>query len=381
MAIEIKKVSSKGDLKKFIRFNYELYKNNKYAVPELYTDMTDTLSKDKNPAFEFCEADYFIAYENGKIVGRIAAIINHRANEKWNLKSVRFGFIDFIENYEVASKLIETVEQWGYERGMNEIVGPLGFTDFDYEGMLTEGFDQLGTMASIYNNPYYPEYMKRLGFTDDAEWVEFKIFVPDSIPEKHQRITEIVRKKFNLQIKKYKSGKKLAKDYGQAIFQLLNESYKDLYGFSELSPKQIDLYIKTYLPVIDLDMITLITEENGTLVGVGISMPSLSIALQKAKGRMLPFGWFHLMKALFISKPKVIDLLLVAIKPEYQGKGVNALLFSDLIPIYQKKGVVYAESNPELVMNNKVQSQWSYFECKQHKRRKTFKREIKAPKI
>lgn len=377
MAIEIKKVSFKKDLKKFIRFNYELYKNNKYAVPELYPDMVETLSKDLNPAFEFCEADYFIAYKDGKIAGRIAAIINSRANEKWKTNSVRFGWIDFIEDFEVAQKLIETVEQWGKERGMTEIVGPLGFTDFDYEGMLTEGYDQLGTMAAIYNYPYYPEYMQRMGFVEDTEWVEFKIYVPDAIPEKHQRITEIVRKKFNLQVKKYKSGKKIAKEYGQEIFQLLNESYKDLYGFSELSPRQIDLYIKNYLPVVDLDMVTLITQEDGTLIGVGISMPSMARALQKAKGKMFPFGWFHLLKALFISKPKVIDLLLVAIKPEFQGKGINALLFSDLIPVYQKKGVVYAESNPELVMNNKVQSQWSYFDCEQHKRRKTFKREIK----
>lgn len=377
MAIEIKKVSCKKDLKKFIRFNYELYKNNKYAVPELYPDMVETLSKDLNPAFEFCEADYFIAYKDGKIAGRIAAIINSRANEKWKTNSVCFGWIDFIEDFEVAQKLIETVEQWGKERGMTEIVGPLGFTDFDYEGMLTEGYDQLGTMAAIYNYPYYPEYMQRMGFVEDTEWVEFKIYVPDAIPEKHQRITEIVRKKFNLQVKKYKSGKKIAKEYGQEIFQLLNESYKDLYGFSELSPRQIDLYIKNYLPVVDLDMVTLITQEDGTLIGVGISMPSMARALQKAKGKMFPFGWFHLLKALFISKPKVIDLLLVAIKPEFQGKGINALLFSDLIPVYQKKGVVYAESNPELVMNNKVQSQWSYFDCEQHKRRKTFKREIK----
>lgn len=376
MAIEIKKVSGKSDLKKFIRFNYELYKDNEFSVPELYTDMVDTLSREKNPAFEFCEADYFLAYKDGKLVGRVAAIINRKANEKWKTDSVRFGFIDFIEDFEVAKALIETVEKWGAERGMTEIVGPLGFTDFDPEGMLTEGFDQLGTMAAVYNHPYYPQYIERMGFETDAEWVEFKIYVPDAIPEKHQRIAEIVQKKFNLQIKKYKSGKKIAKDYGQAIFQLLNEAYKDLYGFSELSPRQIDLYIKAYLPIVDLDMLTLITEADGRLVGVGISMPSLSVALQKAKGRFFPFGWFHLLKALFFSKPKVIDLLLVAIKPEYQGKGVNALLFSDLIPVYQKKGVVYAESNPELVMNNKIQAQWSYFDTELHKRRKSFKKAI-----
>lgn len=376
MSVEIKKVSSKADLKKFIRFNYELYKNNEYSVPELYSDMVETLAKDKNPAFEFCDADYFLAYKDGKIVGRVAAIINTRANEKWNTKSVRFGFIDFVEDYEVAQALIATVEKWGVERGMTQVIGPLGFTDFDPEGMLVEGYDQLSTMSTIYNYPYYPKFMEKMGFEVEATWVEFKIFVPDSIPEKHQRITEIVQKKYNLKIKKYKSGKKIAKEYGQAIFELLNESYKDLYGFSELSPRQIDLYIRTYLPVVDLDMLTLITEEDGTLVGVGISMPSLSVALQKAKGRFFPFGWFHLLKALFFSRPKVIDLLLVAVKPEYQGKGVNALLFSDLIPVYQKKGVVYAESNPELVMNNKVQAQWSYFDCHQHKKRVSYRRAI-----
>lgn len=377
MSVEIKKVSSKADLKKFIRFNYELYKNNKYSIPELYSDMVETLSKGKNPAFEFCDADYFIAYKDNKIVGRVAAIINTHANEKWNTKSVRFGFIDFIEDYEVAEALIGAVEQWGAERGMTQVIGPLGFTDFDPEGMLVEGFDQLGTMSTIYNYPYYPKFMEKMGFVTDATWVEFKIFVPDAIPEKHQRITEIVQKKYNLKIKKYKSGKKIAREYGQAIFELLNESYKDLYGFSELSPRQIELYIRTYLPIVDLDMLTLITEEDGTLVGVGISMPSLSVALQKAKGCFFPFGWYHLLKALFLSRPKIIDLLLVAVKPEYQGKGVNALLFSDLIPVYQKKGVVYAESNPELVMNNKVQAQWSYFDCHQHKKRVSFRRAIK----
>lgn len=376
MAIEIRKVDTRGDLRKFIRFNYQLYKDSPYAVPELYSDMVATLSKDKNPAFEFCEADYFLAYKDGRLAGRVAAIINRRANERWGKRQVRFGWIDFIDDGQVSSALIAAVEQWGSQRGMTEVVGPLGFTDFDPEGMLVEGFDQLGTMSATYNYEYYSRHIERMGFGQDAEWVEMKVFVPDAIPEKHLRIAEIVKKKYNLQIKKYKSGKRIAKDYGQQIFDLMNLAYRDLYGFSELSPRQVQLYIKTYLPILDLDFLTLITDAEGKLVGVGITMPSLSVALQKAKGRFFPFGWWHLLKALFISKPKVIDFLLVAVHPDYQGKGVNALLFTDLIPIYQRKGVQYAETNPELAANAKVQSQWQYFEQQLHKRRRSYVKPI-----
>lgn len=375
MAITIKKVADKKDLKNFIRFNYELYKHNEYAVPELYSDMLDTLGR-KNAALQFCEAEYFLAYKDGKIAGRVAAIINTRSNEKENEKTVRFGFIDFIEDREVAKALLRTVEDWGRERGMNKIVGPLGFTDFDPEGALVEGFDQLGTMSSIYNYPYYADYYESLGFEKEADWVEFKVYVPEEMPEKHRRISEIVMKKYGLHIKKYKSGKKIAEEYGQEIFRLLNEAYKDLYGFSELTEQQIEQYIDMYLPVVDLDMVTLITDGEGTLVGVGIAMPSLSKALQKAKGRFFPFGWYHIIRALRFSRPKVIDLLLVAVKPEYQNKGVNALLFYDLIPVFQRKGVVYAESNPELEDNGKVQAQWQYFDHVQHKRRRSYKKNI-----
>lgn len=377
MSIEIKKVICRSDLKKFIRFNYELYRGNEYSVPELYQDMVATLSPKKNPAFEFCEAAYFLAYKDGVVVGRVAAIINNRANQKWNRKSVRFGWIDFIDDFEVSSSLIAAVEEWGKSKGMTEILGPLGFTDFDPEGMLIEGFDQLGTMSTVYNYPYYSRHMERMGFAKDADWVEFKVFVPDAIPDKHRRITEVVKAKYNLKIKKYKSGKKIVKEYGQKIFDLMNVAYKDLYGFSELSPRQIDLYIRTYLPILDLDMVTLITDADDELVGVGISMPSLSVALQKAKGRFFPFGWWYILKALFVEKPKIVDLLLVAVRPDYQNKGVNALLFSDLIPVYQRKGVRYAETNPELVVNEKVQAQWTYFENELHKRRRSYVRPIK----
>lgn len=376
MTVTIKKVETKKEMKDFIRFNYELYKTNPYSVPDLYDDMLNTFSKKKNSAFEFCEADYFLAYKEGKLVGRVAAIINNRANDTWNKKDVRFGWIDFIDDPEVSEALLHTVEQWGKERGMDHIQGPLGFTDFDAEGMLIEGFGQMSTMATIYNYPYYPEHLERLGYEKDADWVEYKIYIPDAIPEKHKRISELIQRKYNLKIKKYTSSKAIAKEYGQAIFELMNEAYSPLYGFSPLSQGQIEQYIKMYLPIVDLRMVTLITDAEDRLVGVGISMPSLSRALQKAKGKILPFGWYHLLKALFLKHAKVLDLLLVAIKPEYQNKGVNALLFSDLIPVYQKMGFEYAESNPELELNGKVQAQWEYFETELHKRRRAFVKTI-----
>ena len=377
MAITIKKLTNKSELKKFIRLNYELYKNNPYSVPDLYDDMLNTFNKKKNAAFEFCDADYFLAYKDNELVGRVAAIINHKANSVWNKKEVRFGWIDFIDDQEVSGALIKAVEEWGKEKGMEYIQGPLGFTDFDAEGMLVEGFDQLSTMATTYNYPYYPEHMERLGFGKDADWLEFKIYIPDAIPEKHQRISELIQRKYNLKVKKYTSAKKIARDYGQAIFELMNEAYSPLYGYSPLSQGQIDQYVKMYLPIVDLRMVTLITDADDKLIAVGISMPSLSEALQKAKGRMLPFGWYYLLKALFMKRrAKMLDLLLVAVKPEYQNKGVNALLFSDLIPIYQKLGFIFAESNPELEMNGKVQAQWEYFKTEQHKRRRAFVKKI-----
>ena len=376
--VTIKKVSSSSELRKFIRFNYELYKNNPYSVPDLEDDMMSTLDKNKNAAFEFCDADYFLAYKDGNLVGRVAAIINNRANETWGKKDVRFGWIDFIDDAEVADALIKTVEQWGAERGMTHIQGPLGFTDFDAEGMLIEGFDQLSTMATIYNYPYYPEHMSRMGFEKEADWVEYKIYIPEAIPEKHKRISDLIQRKYNLKVVKCTSAKEIASKYGQAIFDLMNEAYAPLFGYSALSPKQIDQYIKSYLPILDLRMVTLVTDAEDQLVAVGISMPSLSTALQKAKGRMLPFGWYHLLKTIFLKKyPKMLDLLLVAVKPEYQSKGVTALIFSDLITVYKGIGFEYAESNPELELNNKVQAQWSYFKTEQHKRRRCFMKEIK----
>lgn len=373
MSVEIKKVTSRKELKQFIRFNYEFYKNNPYAVPDLYDDMLRTFSPGKNAAFDFCEADYFLALREGRIVGRVAAIINRRANATWKKRQVRFGWIDFIDDIEVSSALIDTVRQWGRERGMDTIEGPLGFTDLDAEGMLIEGFDQLSTMATTYNYPYYPRHMEQLGLVKAVDWVEMKIYVPDEIPEKHLRIADIIRRKYGLHVRKL-SGKRGLRRSGLVhdIFRLVNQAYAPLFGFSEMTERQIDQYVGTYLPVLDLRMVTIVENAEGELVAVGISMPSLSHALQRARGRLLPFGWFHLLRALSWRRPEALDLLLVAVRPDYQNKGVNALLFTDLIPVYQKLGFKYAESNPELEMNEKVQNQWQYFHTEQHKRRRCF---------
>ena len=375
MAIEIRKIDTKGGLKKFVKWGIDLYKGNECFVPPLVMDDVNTLDPKNNPAFDFCESIYFMAYDNGKPVGRIAGIINNVVNEKTGKKTLRFGWVDFIDDPRVSEALFRAVEVWGRSKGMEEIVGPLGFSDMDPEGMLVEGFDQEGTMATIYNYPYYPKHLEAMGFEKEADWIEFRMTIPDGIPERYQRISDIIKRKYELSTPKYTSAKKLVKDYGQEIFQLINEAYSELYGYSPLTPRQINRYISMYIPVLRLDNISLIVDKDKKLIGVGIAMPSMSKALIKCRGRMFPFGWIHLLKALR-GQNDVVDLLLVAVKPEYQSKGVNSLLFTDLIPCFIKNGYKFAESNPELELNQKVQSQWGYFETRQHKRRRAFRKSL-----
>ncbi len=375
MAIEIRKIDTKGGLKKFVKWGIDLYKGNECFVPPLVMDDVNTLDPHNNPAFDFCESIYFMAYDDGKPVGRIAGIINNVVNEKTGKKTLRFGWVDFIDDTRVSEALFRAVEVWGRSKGLEEIVGPLGFSDMDPEGMLVEGFDQEGTMATIYNYPYYPKHLEAMGFEKEADWVEFRMTVPDGIPERYQRISDIIKRKYELSTPKYTSAKKLVKDYGQEIFQLINEAYSELYGYSPLTPRQINRYISMYIPVLRLDNISLIVDKDKKLIGVGIAMPSMSKALIKCRGRMFPFGWIHLLKALR-GQNDVVDLLLVAVKPEYQSKGVNSLLFTDLIPCFIKNGYKFAESNPELELNQKVQSQWGYFETRQHKRRRAFRKSL-----
>lgn len=376
MPISVIPVTTKREMKQFICFNYELYKDSPYAVPELYSDVRDTLDPEKNAAFEFCEAQPFIALRGGGVVGRIVAIINHKANTAWGKKAVRFGWVDFIDDAEVADALFATVEQWGRERGMTEVHGPLGFTDFDPEGMLVEGFDRIGTMATIYNYPYYPVHMERMGYAKDVDWVEYLLTAPEALPEKHARITRIVKEKFGLRVVKYTSHSKLARERGTAIFELLNEAYAHLYGYSALSPKQIQQYINSYLPLLDLRLVPIIVDNDDNLIGFGILLPSLAQAFQKARGYMFPFGWWHLIKALKWNRTQTTEMLLVAVKPEYQGKGAVALIFDDIIPVHNQLGYKWSESNPELETNTKMQAQWDYFERENHKRRRAYVKQL-----
>ena len=384
-SVTIERVIDKKGLKAFIQLHYDLYKGNQYDAPNLYSDELHTLSKDKNSAFEFCEAEYFLAYRDGKLVGRVAAIINHRYNEQWQRPCVRFGWLDLIDDAEVMKALLTAVEDYGREKGMKEIIGPLGFTDMDPEGMLTDGFDQLGTMATLYNYPYYPKLMEQMpGYEKDNDYVEYKVFVPkEGMPDKMKRVAELCMSRYNLHVKKLKKEDIYGpKKYGHRVFEVINKTFGHLYGYSEMSQKQMDEYVDMYFKFIDLEMLCIIEDWNTPehdCIGVGITIPSLSRALQKCRnGRLWPFGWWHLIKALKFKKTDIVDCLLIGILPEYRSNGANALLFYDLIPIYQKYGFKWGETHVEMETNGKVQSQWGYFDNEQHKRRRCYKKNLEA---
>ncbi len=376
MSVTIKALQpTRREIKEYIRFGNDLYKGNSCYVPPLIMDEIATLMPGKNPAYEHCRSQFFMAYRDGKPVGRIAALINDLVNEKNGTHDLRFGWVDFIDDAEVVDALFEAAYKWGRQQGCDSIVGPMGFSDLDHEGMLIDGFDEMGTMATIYNHPYYKDHMERMGYVKDADWVEYRIKIPEAIPEKHKRIADIVARKYELRSVKYTDRNKLRDDYGKALFELINEAYDDLYGYSPLTQKQIDHYIKEYLGILRLEDISIIVDKNDELVAVGISMPSLSQALRRSGGRLFPFGWYHLLRAIR-GNVDVVDLLLVAVKPEYQSKGVNALLFADLIPAYNANGYKFAESNLELEGNENVQRQWEYFERRLHRRRRAWRRPL-----
>lgn len=374
--IEIRQIEpTRKELRKFVKFESDLYGDHPYFVPSLESDDMNTLDPKINPAFDFNRHAYFMAYRDGKPVGRIAAFVNEALNKKQGRRDARFGWFAFIDDREVSAALLKAAEDWAKEQGMTRLIGPLGLTDLDREGMLVEGFDELSTMATNYNYPYFPEHMAPLGYEKESDWVEFLLKVPESVPERFDRIADIVKQRLGLRVLKFKSRKRIKREYGHAIFHLINNAYKDLYEYCELTERQIDYYIQIYLGLLNLDLVTLIVDKDDRLVGVGISLPSMSRALQKSKGRYLPLGWYHLLKGLK-GKNDRVDLLLVAVHPDYQNKGVNSLLFQDLVPQYIRHGYVYAESNPEMETNNKVQSQWELFEPRQHRRRRSYAKNL-----
>jgi len=374
MSVSILEVKSKKELKQFIWFGINLYKDCEFAAPPLMLDDLLNLTKGKNPALDFCDTAYFLAYKNNEIVGRIAGIINPVGNKTWNQKHARFGWVDFIDDLEVSTALFDAASAWAKTKGMTSIHGPLGFTDFDKEGTLIEGYDRPGTLATIYNYPYYPVHIEKYGFVKDMDWNEYLITVPDVFPEKYFRIAEIVKQKYKLTPKYFKNRKEVVENYATKIFDLLNLCYKDLYGFTKLNEKQIAFYIKLYFSFFRLDTISIVVDENDDVVALGIAMPSFTKALQKAKGKLLPFGWYYMLSAL--NKNDIVDLYLMAVHPDYQSKGVNSIMFADIMPASAKNGYKFAESNPELETNTKMSSQWGSFENINHKKRRVYIKNI-----
>ncbi len=383
--VSVSQISTAKEMRAFVRFNYELYKDCPYAVPDLLEDTLETFDARRNPAFRFCQAAFFLARREGRIVGRVAAIINTRANERWGKQEVRFGWIDFIDDIEVSRALLDTVEQWGRERGMTHMVGPLGFTDLDPEGMLTEGFDQLSTLCSIYNYPYYPEHIARLGLVKEAGWVERKVFIPKGQHEannaKYFRIAQMVKQRYGFRLRHFRSRREIKKGgYVQKMLGIVNRAYVDLYGFSQLDEQQMDWYADRFLLMLDRRFLSVVENAEGEIIGIGVCMISLSRAVQKAKAKLFPFGWWYIAKELWLKrKHKILDMLLIGVLPEYQDKGANALFFADMIPGGISGGYEYAETNPQLEDNLAGQMIWKNLDCCIHKRRAVFAKDIGTP--
>lgn len=375
--IDIRKVSTKKELRDFVQLPYKLYAGNSCYVPDLESDIYNVFNPSQNSGLEFTDIMPFMAYDaQGNAVGRIVGIINHRANQKWNTRNVRFGLIEFVDDRKVSAALLSAVETWGKEHGMDQIQGPMGIFDFDKEGMLVEDFDQLSSMITIYNPPYYPLHLEALGYEKDVDWIQVCIEIPKEIPEKYARVARLSKEMFGLTVRKLTHTDIYKRGYGRKVFELLNQAYAPLFGYTELSDRQIDEYVNRYLPLIDKRLIPVVENDKEEIVGVAITMGSLSHALQKAKGRLFPFGWYHLLKALKWKREEKVDMLLIAVRPDYQGLGVNALFFDDLIPIYNRYHFRYAETGPQLEDNVKELSQWGPLHPAYTKRRRCYKKKL-----
>lgn len=374
--VQVKEVFSSREMRDFIRLPHKLYADNPCYVPELDMDVRETFDPRKNAGLDFTDIQPFIAYDNrGRAVGRIAGIINHHANQKWGTRNVRFGFIEFIDDPDVSAALLEAVEQWGRKRGMTQIQGPMGIFDFDKEGMLVEDFDQMGSMVTIYNPPYYPRHLEALGYKKEVDWLQVAIEVPREVPAKYARVAKLSKEMFGLHVHKL-TAKEVKQGYGRKVFHLLNAAYAPLFGYTELSDRQIDDYLKRYIPLLDWQLLTVVENEQNELVGVAITMPSLSHALRKTRGRLFPFGWYHLLKALKWKREDKAEMFLVAVRPDYQGLGVNALFFDDLTPIYNRCGFTHAETGPQLENNLKELSQWKPLNPSFVKRRRCYSKSL-----
>lgn len=377
MSVTISRVQNRRAFKEFLHFPLTLYKDMPAFVPPLIMDDRDTLDPKKNPAYEFCEAAMYLAYKDGKLAGRVAAIVNSKANAQWNHEEVRFGWFDFIDDREVSKALLDAVIEFGKERGMKTVLGPLGFTDFDPEGMLVEGYEYLSSMALHHNWPYYKEHMEALGYVKDVDWLEYRIYIGDTIPEKYTRVAKIVEDRYGLRLRKTTRREVRKTDIGYRIFDLINETYASLYDFTVLPKKMIDKYVGFYLGIIDLKFVSLVEDKDGNIVGFGVVMPSITRALKKCKGKLFPLGWYYILRSMYWKYEENFEMLLIGIKPEYQKKGVNSIIFVDLMKELLDGGFKYGESNAELESNMDIRSQWGDLEVKECKRRRVYKKAIK----
>ena len=374
--ITIKEVTTKCELRRFVQFGIDLYKGNPYFCPPIFFDEMNTFNPKSNPALEVCEFVIYMAYRNNQIVGRIVGIVNHRANEAWGVKKCRFGWFDFIDDYEVFKGLLDAVAEWGRKQGMEYLNGPVGFTDFDHQGLLIEGFDYNAPMASLYTHPYYIAHYERYGLRKEADWIEYQITPPAEAPEKMRRVARILEERSKLRVVKVKNSRELRKRYGYTYFDVIDAAYQKLYNYQPMTPRQKQYYCNMYFPILNFDFITLITNEKDEIVAAGLGMPSLSEALRKCQGKLFPFGWYHIIKALKAKKITDFDLLLIAVRPDYQDKGLTALIFDEMTPHFKKYGIKRVETTAILETNNKSLANFADFEYIQHKRRRAYIKEL-----
>jgi len=372
--IKVKQVLNSSDLELFIKFPMELYKGNPYYVPPLINEEKSIWMKEENPALQYSEAAQFLAYKGENIVGRIAVMINHKEEKELGIRKVRFGWLDFINDIEVSKSLINTAIEYANSKGISKIEGPMGFTNLDKAGMLTKGFDKLATMIGIYNFDYYPKHMEQLGLVKEKEWVEFEINFPDTLPDKVEKFSRLIAEKYELELVKFKAKKDIL-PLVDSMFKLLDDTYKNLSTYTPITEEQIKHYKEKYFKFIDKDYIVCIKDKSGSLISFAITMPSYSKALQKAKGKLFPFGWWHLLNA--GKKNDRANFYLIGIHPQYQKRGVTAIIFKEIYETFKKKGVKFLETNPELEENASIQALWQDYNPINHKRRRTYSLEIK----
>ncbi len=372
--ITIKEISKKRDLKKFIDFPIKLYKDNKYYIPPFFGDELNLLNKKKNPAYDYCETKFFLAYKNNKIVGRICGLINHAYNEKKNLKQIRFNRFDVIDDLEVSKLLFEQVIAWAKERGLNEVIGPIGFNDLDKQGMLVEGFEEYSNTITLYNHPYYPKHLEELGFAKEVDWVEYQIFTPKDLGERVNRLSNLITKRYGYKVIKLKRKKDIP-PYVTKAFHIINEAFEHLYGVVPIRENQIELIVEQFVALLRTEFLYLVVDKNDELIGFGVLAPSLNRATKKSNGRLFPFGFIRVLRDL--KKSDVLDMYLIAVKPKYQNLGVNALILAEGIKSAIRNNVRLAETGPELENNSQVQALWKEFEYRQHRRRRCYKLTLK----